>query len=424
MPTAPPARGNIDFDQIQAAVRLGAGGRFQMAAPGAVSDGNVPAYAADSSLTDSRRAAAMLPYLGGVKQLTESYDAAAEDAGLLLSFTSAFAATCSLPVPSGTNWTLQVANSGPGTINIAAAVPEDGSTPPLIDFGTGGVALATGQSIGVFTDGTDYYTVRGYVTSAITTGGGAPASTYGVADRATFFAGFSVPIMPMADSGARHIVMRAATPMAVFARLATPPISGQFTFDILASQDSGASWTSILATPIDIATGATDTAVCTTFAPGTTLAPGNLLRLAILSAGDPPAYSNGFICVVRLDGATMPGWDRATFNLGIKGGLPLNTDIGAHWIVTRVTQPTILYCTVANPPRSDVRLDIQVNAGDEWTTILLDPVLIAAGSTAVTSTTAFQAVTLTPGSILRPILTSGADTGSGYTISLEFQITG
>ena len=334
-------------------------------------------------------------------------------------FGSAFPALLALPAPSGQNWTLQVGNSGPGTINISA----DGQ---LIDGGTAGIPLVAGQSLGIFTDGDNYFTVRGYVTSPSGGGGGGGGTaSSGVADRATFFAGFGAPIMPGSDSGARHIVMRAVVPMAVFAHLTDPPVSGDFIFDILGSQDSGGTWMSILAQPIVIPAGYTGITANALFASGASLAPGNLLRLLILSAGDGPGYSNGFICSVRLDGATIPGWDRATFVLGLRGNVPVGVDLGAYWIATRTTQPATLYCTVTNPPLSDAYLDIQVFQGGEWQSLFLSPLLIAAGNTAVTSTTAFTTISIAPGDLLRPMLVSGpASSGSGYTISLEFDITG
>lgn len=290
---------------------------------------------------------------------------------------------------------------------------------------TGGINLVAGENVAIRKVGNGALEIS---TSA-PSGGSGGGVNYGVADRATFFAGFGSPILPGSDYGLRHIVLRACRPGALFALLATPPAAGDFVFDIQRSQDAGATWTSILATPVVIPAGCNTVVATSSFAAdGAGLAPGNLLRLVVLSSGVGPGFSNGFICTVRLDGADIPGFDRAGFALGFKGNVPVAQDLGATWIATRTAKPSALYCVVQSPPiGGDVHLDIQKGGAGSWQSIFPPdtPLVISAGVTAMISTVTFATgASIAPGELLRPILLSGpAVTGMGYNIALELEIS-
>lgn len=258
-----------------------------------------------------------------------------------------------------------------------------------------------------------------------TSGTGGGTYGYGVADRATLFAGFAAPILPGVDYGTRHIVLRSSWPGALYAFLYEPPASGDFVFDVEASQDGGETWDSILAAPIVIPAGVQGPTISASFASTAGLAPGNLLRLQVIASGDGPGFSNGFVCTIRLDGANVPGWDRATFAFGFTGNVPIGQDLGGYYIATRQTTPGTLYCNVKSPPAADAYLDIQALKGGEWTSIFLSPLLIAAGTSSVISTSTFANITIMPGDLLRPMLVSGPSlSGMGYNISLELEVTG
>ena len=94
----------------------------------------------------------------GVIRLTANSTASMEQNGYLLVFSVAAGATFLLPiqVPSGDDeWTVDVANIGSGIITIqpAAGCFLNDSVAPL--------GVASGQSVSLFTDGTDYYTAQG-----------------------------------------------------------------------------------------------------------------------------------------------------------------------------------------------------------------------------------------------------------------------
>ena len=92
---------------------------------------------------------------GGVSVKTASYLAQASDAGMLLSFNSASAVTLTLPVTApSTTWTIGVQNVGSGTLTITSgALTLDGSLLTL--------AILQGQGLDIYTDGTNYFTMRG-----------------------------------------------------------------------------------------------------------------------------------------------------------------------------------------------------------------------------------------------------------------------
>jgi hypothetical protein len=266
---------------------------------------------------------------------------------------------------------------------------------------------------------------RAITITATATGGGGGTYGYGVADRATLFAGFGSPILPGADFGTRHIVLRSSRPTALYAYLSEPPASGDSVFDVEMSPDEGASWGSILASPVVIPAGFKGPTINTSFSVNAGLAAVNLLRLHVISAGDGPGFSNGFSCNIQLAGDTIPGWDRATFAFGFTSNAPIGRDLGAYYVATRKSKPGTIYCNVKNPPATDAYLDIQLFQGDEWTSIFLSPLLIPGGNTSVIAASAFAEVAIAPGDLLRPMLVSGPMlSGMGYNVSLELEVTG
>ncbi len=92
---------------------------------------------------------------GGVSVKTASYLAQTSDTGMLLSFNSASAVTLTLPVTApSTTWTIGVQNVGSGTLTITSgALTLDGSLLTL--------AILQGQGLDIYTDGTNYFTMRG-----------------------------------------------------------------------------------------------------------------------------------------------------------------------------------------------------------------------------------------------------------------------
>jgi len=249
-------------------------------------------------------------------------------------------------------------------------------------------------------------------------GGGGGTTLTGLAEKATFFAGFGTPILPGQDYGVRHIVARESTPTTLYAYLSTPPPAGSFIFDILLSQDAGATWNTILGTPISIVSA--DVVESSDFVPATAFAPGNLLRLDVLSAG----FSSGFQCVLTMQGATAPGWDRATFIFGISGNPPVGRDFGGYFIVSRFTAPNTVFVNLKSPPGGDVALDLQVLRDGTWTSILSSPLTVAEGFDAVLSSEEFVArMAFAPGELIRPYLVSGpAACGMGYNVVLEMEV--
>ena len=255
--------------------------------------------------------------------------------------------------------------------------------------------------------------------------GGSSGSATSVADRAAFFAGFGVPILPGSDYGTRTVVLRPCTPTALYAVLTSPPASGDFLFDIEVSQDA-INWASILQQPQTIPAGCKTVVSTAAFAAACNFAPGNLLRLVVLYSGDPPGFSSGFACVVQLTGSWAPGWERANFALGFGGNLPIGVDMGTYWIATHTTTPSTLYCSVKVPPSGgNVELDIQVLQDGIWNSIFPpgSPLVIAAGVTTVISSGNFNGIQISPGELVRAILLSGPPiSGTGYLISLELEV--
>ena len=249
-------------------------------------------------------------------------------------------------------------------------------------------------------------------------GGGGGTTLTGLAEKATFFAGFGTPILPGQDYGVRHVVARACTPATLYAYLSTPPPAGSFIFDLLLSQDGGVTWGTILGTPISIVSAAVVESA--DFVPASAFAPGNLLRLDVLAAG----FSSGFQCVLTMMGTTPPGWDRATFIFGITGNPPVGRDFGGYFIVSRFTAPSTVFVNLKSPPGDDVTLDLQVLRDGTWTSILAGPLTVAAGFDGVLSSEEFAPrMAFAPGDLIRPYILSGpAACGMGYNVVLETEV--
>jgi hypothetical protein len=88
---APTARGNIDYDQLQVAVRHGSGNKVQMS-DGSGAAGNIPIFAADGSLTDGGSA----PASGTVTSVTASSPLASSGGA-----TPAISLSSAVPVAKG-----------------------------------------------------------------------------------------------------------------------------------------------------------------------------------------------------------------------------------------------------------------------------------------------------------------------------------
>ena len=252
-------------------------------------------------------------------------------------------------------------------------------------------------------------------------GGGTPADDDppdGLAEKATFFAGFGSPILPGQDYGARHIVARSSAPTHLYAHVTNPSPSGPFIFDVLLSMDGGVTWNTCLGTPISIVS--TDVVVSTDFVAGTTFAAGNLLRLDIKTAG----ISSGFQCVLAMQGATAPGWDRATFVFGLNVNPPVGRDFGGYYLVSRATMPTRVMIHLRVPPGDDVALDLHVWRDGNWYSFLTTPITVAAGFVGVITSEEFQPnTTFTPGQLIRPYLVAGsAASGMGYNVVLSLGV--
>jgi hypothetical protein len=255
-------------------------------------------------------------------------------------------------------------------------------------------------------------------------GGTAGTGGAGIADRATFFAGFGSPLLAGSDCGTRHIAIMSSQPGALYAMLTRPAILNPVVFDVQSSLDGGSTWNSILSSPVTIPAGYTGLVTAPGFGVGSALAAGDLLRLFIISSD---IGASGLIAAVRLDGATAPGWDRATFALGLSSNIQIGVDVGAYYIATQKTQPSTLYCYVKSPPSGgSTVIDIQVqHGGGPWTSIFSVPLTVPAGTTSVITTSTFNpAVTIYPGDLLRPMCLSGpASPGAGYILTLELEVT-
>jgi len=287
----------------------------------------------------------------------------------------------------------------------------------------GGLSLVAGENVAIDNLGNGQLQI-----SASGTGGGSGGSYgYGVADRATFYAGFGLPILVGADYGARHIVLRPSRPGALYAHLTSPQVAGDFIFDLLRSIDGGVTWTSILLEAITIPAGFSGIVASSQFPSGAQLAPGNLLRLDILSSGRGPGFASGFICSLRLDGDTVPGWDRATILFGLSEQPLPAVDYGIRWIATRRTRPAMLYAFARQPPiGSSTLVDLQVLRDGAWISLFPpgQPLSFAPGVTSVLASDSFAEIQLLPGDLVRPIiLDCPVSSGLGFNIALELEVT-
>lgn len=254
------------------------------------------------------------------------------------------------------------------------------------------------------------------------TGGGTGTGGTGVADRATFFAGFGNPILPGVDLGARHVISQASTPGTLYCFLNNPPAAGDFTFTLSLSVDSGVTWTAILNNPISI--NSRNIVTSTDFVSGITFAAGNMLRLDVISSGLGPGFSNGFQCALSLNDTTAPAYDRATFWFGIATNPPIAQDMSGYYIVTRTTTPDTLYVNVKSPPSpTQVMLDFQVLQNGVWTSILTAPIAVTPGLTSMLVESSFATVQFNPGDLIRPYMVSGPPaSGMGYNAVLEMTV--
>jgi hypothetical protein len=92
---------------------------------------------------------------GGVLVKTASYPAVVADGGKLISFNSADAVTLTLPSSGiGTGWMITVQNVGAGDLTI-------GRNGLLIDVAAADITLYTRWGVAIYSDGTNYFTVRG-----------------------------------------------------------------------------------------------------------------------------------------------------------------------------------------------------------------------------------------------------------------------
>jgi hypothetical protein len=257
-------------------------------------------------------------------------------------------------------------------------------------------------------------------------GGSGGAYGYGVADRATFSAGMGRPILVGADFGARHIVIRPSRPGALFAHLASPQASGDFIFDVLRSIDSGETWVSVLATPVVIPPGFNGVVAFSQFTAGSQLAPGNLLRIDVISAGNGPGYASGLMCSIRLDGDSVPGWDRATILFGLSEQPQPGIDYGVRYIATRRTTPAMIYAMVRQPPiGTATEIDLQVWRAGSWHSLFPpgQPLSFAPNVESILTTDAVANIEILPGDLIRPIVLNAAvSSGLGFNIALEMEV--
>jgi hypothetical protein len=214
----------------------------------------------------------------------------------------------------------------------------------------------------------------------------------------------------------------ASRPGALYAMLTKPAVLNPVVFDLQSSIDSGTTWNSILSSPVSIPSGYAGLVTAPGFGSGSALAAGDLLRLFILSSD---IGASGLITAVRLDGDTAPGWDRATFALGLGRNIQIGIDVGAYYIATHKTQPSTLYCYVKVPPSNgNTLIDLQVQQGGSWNSIFSVPLSVPAGVDSVITTSAFiSGTTIYPGNLIRPMCLSGSSSpGAGYNLTLELEV--
>ncbi len=286
---------------------------------------------------------------------------------------------------------------------------------------TGPLSLVAGENVQLRSLGNNQLEI-----SSLGGGGGSGGTYgYGVADRATFSAGMGRPILVGADFGTRHIVIRPSRPGALFAHLASPQVSGDFLFDILRSIDGGETWTSILATPVVIPPAFTGVVAFSQFTAGSQLAPGNLLRIDVISSGNGPGFASGLVCSLRLDGDSVPGWDRATILFGLSEQPQPGIDYGVRYIATRRTRPATIYAFVRRPPVGRAtEIDLQVWRAGAWLSLLPPGQLLsfAPNVESILATDAVANIEILPGDLIRPmVLNSAVSSGLGFNIALEME---
>lgn len=149
-----------------------------------------------------------LANVGGATPKTANYTAVAADCGTLLSFNSGSAVTLTLPAtppPIGTAptnlWKIAVANIGTGVLTISPnGLDIDGAATSL--------TLNQGTGIDIFTDGTNYFTVRGAAGTVAFGGVSAKTANY------TAVAGDSGQLISFTSSGAVTLTLPAMPPSA------------------------------------------------------------------------------------------------------------------------------------------------------------------------------------------------------------------
>jgi hypothetical protein len=389
-----PARGNIDYDQIQAAARRGNGGRFQMAASGTVSGGNLAVYDGDSNVTDPGRTLSSVPYFGGVKLLTASYTAQESDEGCLLVFASAVPVTLLLPIPTDPRWNVQASNIGAGSLTVSAGTRQ-------LDESYSVLTVPAIHSVGLFTDGTNYYTARGLGVSVTTPSTGMDESLLmsvpGTLAIGSDLAPWVFTSSTQAASGVQIWVEHAPSGSALTCQLYV----GGVAWMTLVIPDGG---NSVSATAAQMAAAAP-------------IAAGAPIRVDITTTGS--VYPGGDLGVLvffpsrTVTGLLSDGVDGAVM-LSTKGRLAVDTDL-APWVFLPATQPaSAVQVQVKNAPLgASLTCQILV-AGVTWMTLT-----IPAGSTSVSATAAQMAAAapITAGSPIRLDITSAGLTYPGSDLS-------
>lgn len=288
---------------------------------------------------------------------------------------------------------------------------------------SGHVSLVAGENVQLRSIGNNQLEIS----SSGGGGGSAGNYGYGVADRATFSAGMGHPILVGADFGARHIVIRPSRPGSLYAHLASPQVSGDFLFDVLRSINGGETWVSILATPVVIPPRFDGVVAFSQFTENSQLAPGNLLRIDVISAGNGPGFASGLMCSVRLDGDSVPGWDRATVLFGLSEQPQPDIDYGIRYIATRRTRPAIVYGFARQPPIGmATEIDLQVWRDGEWLSLFPpgQPISFPPGVESVLTTDAVANIEILPGDLIRPmVLNSAVSSGLGFNIAMDMEVT-
>ena len=101
----------------------------------------------------------------GVSTKTANYTALASDNGTLIVMNSSTAKTLTLPSASpGTWWSVAIQNVGAGTLTVSPSGL-------LIDTSSSNLSLTTGQGCDIYSDGTNYFTMRGQGSASSSTSG-------------------------------------------------------------------------------------------------------------------------------------------------------------------------------------------------------------------------------------------------------------